>query len=353
MNTITLCLAAVIALSTAVVSSPAFAKPSEAEAEAEPQAAAFTRANLDAQLDAIMREGGYSGVVYVQIDDEIVVQKGYGSADPASGRLNTVNTIFGIGSRPIDFTIAAIYLLADEGKLSLDDRLDKYFPDAPLDRAGMTIRHMLTGQSGLPDFPAQPGDADADLTWIDRTEFERRTMQTPLLFEPGSAEEHSHWAFGLAAAIVERVSDEPYAQFLRSRFFGPAGMDSTGDYGDRGQHELADFAVGNGKQVGLPNIPPNWGPTSWLVLGSGGMYSNLADLRKFYAFATDSGVLSAERAQHFRQPSAGLDGSERGFDLFSFNNRDRRNQAFVFLNSGGQEAMEQLAGPLIDLLRDQ
>ncbi|EAQ30709.1 beta-lactamase (penicillin-binding protein) (penicillinase) [Erythrobacter sp. NAP1] len=339
-----ICFAAMVALST-----PTLGHAQETEASG----VELTRADLDAQLDAIMTQGGYSGVVYVQMDGEPVVEKAYGVANPASGRANEVDTIFGIGSRPIDFTKAAIFLLADEGKLSLDDRLDKYYPDAPADRAGMTIRHMLTGQSGLPDFPAQPGDADADLTWIDRAEFERRTMQTPLLFAPGESEAHSHWAFGLASAIVERVSGEPYAQFLRSRFFEPAGMTRTGDYGERGEHQLEDFAVGGGKQVGLPNIPPNWGPTSWLVLGSGGMYSNLSDLRNFYAYVTDGGVLSAEHAAHFRQINASVDGSERGFELFSFNDEGRRNETFVFLNGGGQQAVEALAGPLIALLRGQ
>ena len=243
-----------------VFASPIAAAAQDRETD-QPAPVVLQRDNLEAQLDSIYMEHDFSGVLYLYRNREVILRKAYGEADPATGRPNNVGTIFGIGSRPIDFTIASVFLLAQRGKLSLDDTLGQYYPDAPADRASMTIRHMLNGQSGLPDFPAKAeSDWDADLAWIDRTEFERRTMETELLFAPGEGEAHSHWAFGVLAAIVERVDGRTYEQFLQSEFFDPAGMKQTGSYGQRGNHPLDAFAVGGGKQVGLPNIPPNWGP---------------------------------------------------------------------------------------------
>ena len=315
------------------------------------EAAAIRPETLEPEIDALMAEGGRSGVVYVAIDGEVALQKAYGMANADLGTANRIDTVFGIGSRPIDFTIAAIYLLEQRGKLDLDDRLDQYFPDAPADRAGMTLRQMMTGKSGLPDFPANDSDWDADLGWIDRSEFERRTMATPLLFEPGTGDAHSHWAFGLLAAIVERVSGQGYYPFLRENFFDPAGMERTGNYGESRGLKLTDFAAGGGVKIGLPNIPPNWGPTSWLVMGSGGMFSTLDDLRRFYSHVTKGGVLEPRHVEHFLAPSAQLDGSDRGFELFSFNDEKRSDEVYVFLNSGGQESIRPFIRPLINMLK--
>lgn len=315
------------------------------------EAKAIQRETLESEIDALMAEDGRSGVVFVAIDGKVALQKAYGMANADLRTANRIDTVFGIGSRPIDFTIAAIYLLEQRGMLDLDDRLDHYFPDAPADRAAMTLRQMMSGKSGLPDFPANDSDWDADLGWIDRTEFERRTMAAPLLFAPGEGDAHSHWAFGLLAAIVERVSGQGYYPFLRENFFDPAGMKRTGNYGEHRGLGLTDFAAGGGNQVGLPNIPPNWGPTSWLVMGSGGMFSSLGDLRRFYAYVTGDAVLQPRYAEHFQKPQANLDGSERGFDLFSFSDENRSDEVFVFLNDGGPEAMRPLVRPLVELLK--
>jgi len=315
------------------------------------EATAIQLDNLESEIDSLMGEGDRSGIVYVAIDGKVALEKAYGTANADIGTVNKIDTIFGIGSRPIDFTKAAIYLLEQRGKLSLNDRLEQYFLDAPADRAGMTLDQMMTGKSGLPDFPANESDWDADLGWIDRAEFERRTMATPLLFEPGKGDAHSHWAFGLLAAIVERVSGQGYYTFLRENFFDPAHMERTGNYGESRGLKLTDFAAGGGVQVGVPNIPPNWGPTSWLVMGSGGMFSTLGDLRRFYSHVTQSGMFEARYAEQFLAPIANLDGSDRGFELFSFTDEKRSDEVYVFLNNGGQEAMRPLVRPLVQLLR--
>ena len=251
---------------------------------------------------------------------------------------------------PIDFTVAGIQLLAQQGRLSLDDRIGQFFESVPDDKREMTLRHLLTGRSGLPDFHHTAQDWDADLAWIDREEAVRRILSQPLLFSPGAGEAHSHSAFGLAAAIIERVSGQDWYAFMRENFFEPAGMDRTGMYGDSMGFGVGDFAVGYGPSaVGVPNIPPNWGPTSWLVLGSGGMYSTLRDLDRFYQLVVEGNVLRGTHADWFRGQRVGVGGSDRGFFVFHASN-GRGDSALLLTNHEGRRpemqsltrALEQL-----------
>ncbi len=298
--------------------------------------------NLKETFDRLAAEG-MSGVVYVQLDGEVALEHAFGMANTELGIPNVLTTVFGIGSRPIDYTIAAISLLDQQGHISLDDTIGKYFERVPANKRSITIRHLMTGASGLPDFFDTDDDWDPDLAWVDRTTAEQRMLSQELLFVPGAERKHSHGAFGLLAALVERVSGMPYYGFIRKNFLDPAGMARTGEYGESRGLSVRDFAVGGGPQfVGLPNIPPNWGPTSWLVKGSGGMYSTLGDLLAFYDFVRSGSVLDSLHSAAFRQPSASVDGSDRGFELFSAYNPPG-NESFLFLNvQGDRGRMQQL-----------
>ena len=259
---------------------------------------------------------GFSGVVLAVRDGREVVRESYGVADREAKRATGLDTVYGIGSTPIDFTKTGILLLAQRGKLRLDDTIDKYYRDAPADKRAITLRQLMSGTSGLHDFHHVPGvDWDPDLAWVDRDTAVRRMLAKPLLFEPGKGDAHSHSAFGLLAAVIEIVSGESYVQFIRDEILTPAGMKRTGFYGETLGLRREDFAVGYGaSSVGLPNIPPNWGPTSWLVMGSGGMYSTLDDMRRYHEFVESGRVLKGE----WQQWQIGLavtdtGGSDRGF----------------------------------------
>jgi len=93
-----------------------------------------------------------AGVVFVQIDGEVLLERAFGMAHEDLGIPNTLETVFGTGSRPIDYTVAAIHLLAQQGRIKLDDPITRYFDDVPADKQAITIRHLLTGRSGLPDW---------------------------------------------------------------------------------------------------------------------------------------------------------------------------------------------------------
>jgi CubicO group peptidase (beta-lactamase class C family) len=249
-------------------------------------------------------------------DDAIVLDEGYGLANREAGISCSASTIYGIGSTPIDFTHVGILLLAEEGRLSLDDPITRYFDGVPPDKRGITIEHLMTGASGLRDFHDLPGDRDPDHAWIDRDEAVRRILNHDLLFEPGSGDAHSHSAWGLLAAIIEIASGETYPAFCRARILKPLGMTDTGFYGEPIPAERLAIAYGR-RSDGETNAPPWWGPTSWLVMGSGGMTSTTRDMHRFHTGLRAGKVLSEESAARFFGPPGDVlaGGSMYGYEV--------------------------------------
>jgi uncharacterized protein (TIGR03067 family) len=268
-------------------------------------------------LDARMKweaDQGFSGVVLVARDGKTVFHKAYGMANREKKIAMRPDTILAIGSTPIDFTKAAILLLAEAGKLSLEDPITKHFDKVPKDMKSVTIAHLMTGRSGLPDFHHLPTDRNRDHSWIDRAEAVRRIFDQKLLFEPGKERKHSHSAFGLLAAIVEIVSGQTYQEFTREHLFKPAWMTDTGFHGDKYAEER--MAVGYGPFTdGMVNAPPYWGKTSWLVMGSGGQVSTAQDMWRWTKAVKGGKILSKESLKLYSGPGEGMlvGGDEHGF----------------------------------------
>ena len=110
----------------------------------------------------------------------------------------TKQTIFAIGSCPIDFTHAGILALQDDGRLNLDDSITKFFDHVPEDKQAITLRHLMTGQSGLRDFHDLPTDENATTPGSIVTRPVRRILAQDLLFAPGTSEQHSPLRLGTA-----------------------------------------------------------------------------------------------------------------------------------------------------------
>ncbi len=309
--------------------------------------------NLPARIERLMA-GGFSGVIVALQNGEEALSLAHGQASREAGIPIRRDTIFGIGSIPIDFTQAGILMLAQEGKLSLDDPITKYFDDVPADKRAITLEHLRTGRSGLQDFHGLPTDGNPDHAWIDRAEAMRRILGQQLLFEPGTGRRHSHSAWGVLAAVLEIVSGKSYQAFTTERIYEPLGMKDTGFYGDA--LPAARMAVGYGMQSnGEINAPPYWGKTSWLVMGSGGQVSTADDLIRFVRGMHESDLLDAERKELLLSTWRG--GPLAGGSVFGFETivgTDPDNVVVVMSNanpSGGDspavafgEALAALAG---------
>ncbi len=313
----------------------------------------LTQDNLRARFDEFEKKG-FSGLVYIKINGETKLEHPFGMANKTLNLKNKTTTIFGIGSRPIDFPIAGIYLLNQQGKVDLKDKITKYFENVPEDKQVITIEQLMTGSSGFPDFFNTEDDWDPDLQWVDRETAIERMFSQKLLFKPGTDHKHSHGAYGLLAALIEKISGMSYYDFLKKNFFDPAGMLKTGEYGQILGLSVNDFAAGGGPNfIGIPNIPPNWGPTSWLIKGSGGMYSSLGDLLKFYEYIRSGKVLDNKHNVLFCKPTANLDGSDRGFELFSVY-LPPNTETYLFINEiQNRSLLRQLMNALQSLVKSE
>ena len=258
---------------------------------------------------------GFSGTVLVVRNGKIVLHQGYGFADRDRKIPNGTETIFAIGSVPIDFTRAAILKLEQTGKLRTSDAITRFLDDVPADKRSITIDHLMGGASGLPNFHHIMGvDADADLTWIDRATAIDRILRQDLLFAPGTGEAHSHSAWVLLAALVEIASGQSYGDYLRENFFKPAGMKRTGLHEDAARFPDRELAIGyEGQPVGKLNTPRYWGRTSWLVMGSGGMQSTPHDLYRWLSAIRNGKTLSAASAAKYWTGAVLAGGDDRGF----------------------------------------
>jgi CubicO group peptidase (beta-lactamase class C family) len=297
--------------------------------------------SLDGRIKWEVKQG-FSGVVLVARDGKVVYHQAHGLANREKKIAMRPDTILAIGSTPIDFTKAGILLLAERGKLSLDDPIAKFLNKVPEEMRAITILHLTTGRSGLPDFHELATDRDPDHGWIDRDEAVRRILAKKLLFTPGQQRRHSHSAFGLLAAIIEIVSRQSYADFVRESLFKAAGMKDTGFFGEALPEDR--MAVGYGlRKDGDINAPPYWGKTSWLVMGSGGQVSTAMDMWRWVQAVEGGKLLSPESLKHYSNPGQGMlvGGDMFGFEIMYAGNE--RGFMVVMTNVASPKTRPQLA----------
>ncbi|HET9298331.1 MAG TPA: serine hydrolase domain-containing protein, partial [Candidatus Polarisedimenticolaceae bacterium] len=167
-------------------------------------------------------KAGFSGVVLAARDGKLVLAKGYGLADREAGTPFKVDSVFSIGSVTKQFTAAAILKLEQDGKLSVQDPITKFYPDAPVDKRAITLHQLLTHTAGLDsDFA---GDYDA----VDRDAYVGRILASKLRSTPGTTHHYANSGYSLLAAVVEKAAGMPYETYLREKLFLPAGMKETG-----------------------------------------------------------------------------------------------------------------------------
>jgi CubicO group peptidase (beta-lactamase class C family) len=187
---------------------------------------------IDRTAKAWIQSGKAAGVmIEVAQAGHVIFAHGYGRADLERQDPITDRTEFRIGSLTKQFTAAAILQLVGQGKLSLDDRLSRFFPAFP--RAGeVTIRHLLTHSSGIHNYTEfDPTPENFELFTHDFTTLgwvEHIAQQKPLYdFAPGTAWHYDNSGYFLLGAIVEQISGERLSQYFHDHLFQPLGMNDT------------------------------------------------------------------------------------------------------------------------------
>ncbi len=232
----------------------------------------------------------FNGNVLVAENGKAIYQHSFGFADFDSKRPLNDSSVFELASVSKQFTVTAILLLKDKGKLKLTDSLRQYFPELPY--SNITIWHMLTHTSGLPDYFWEMINSwdTSKIAFNNDMIALLAGKKLPVLFEPGKKWEYSNTAFVLLASIVEKISGQSYKDFMAENIFQPLGMNHTRIYNTRRslKDTIPNYAYGFNYSDSLKKyiLPDNDPDTRFVVYmdgiqGDGIVNSTTADLLKW------------------------------------------------------------------------
>jgi len=245
-------------------------------------------------IDNVMMEyrsiNAPGAAVLVMKNDSIILKKAYGLASVNGREIVSTSTNFRLASITKQFTAMSILLLMEDGSLSLDDSIIKFFPDFPSYGKKITVRNLLNHTSGLVDYESLIPDSqtvqvhDADcLALMHKTD--------SLYFQPGTRYQYSNTGYALLSLIVERISGKRFAEFLKENIFDRLGMTSTVAY-ERGIASVPNRAYGHSFIEGKW-IETDQSNTS-AVLGDGGIYSNVEDMSRWISSLWSYRLISKE-----------------------------------------------------------
>ncbi|HEY1111878.1 MAG TPA: serine hydrolase domain-containing protein, partial [Opitutaceae bacterium] len=185
-------------------------------------------ARMDALVQKRVAAHEFSGAVLVAQRGKPLFDRAYGLANHEWEIANTPAARFRIGSITKQFTAVSILLLEERGKLKLTDLVSQHVPDTPAAWSKLTLQHLLTHSSGLPNVTELP----EFLLWKNSpstvTQMVARFSELPLDFEPGSRARYSNSNYLVLGLIVERVSGQRYGEFLRQHVLDPLGLQDSG-----------------------------------------------------------------------------------------------------------------------------
>src|ERR1041385_2382849 len=222
---------------------------------------------------------------------KIILLKSYGLANVEHQVSVKPETVFQSGSIGKQFTAAAVMILAQENRLSLDDHISKYFPDASASWKDVTVWNLLTHTSGLGDYPA-----DIDLR-RDYTEEEYFTSfkKAPLDFAPGSSWNYSNVGYVTLGMLIRKVTGKFYGDFLKERIFEPLGMITARviSEADIVPNRAAGYRLVKGELKNQAWVSPSTNSTA-----DGSLYVSILDLAKWdAALYTDIPLTQSSRSK--------------------------------------------------------
>lgn len=254
---------------------------------------------LDQYLKASQEVRQFTGAVLIAQRGKILYAKAYGMADIEKKQPNTVDTKFLIGSITKQFTATAIMQLEAKGKLRLDDPITKHLTDYPKETGDkITINELLTHTSGIPNFTDLPAYMPMRSTPTSPKEILKRFDEMPLEFVPGKQFSYSNSGYIVLGLIIEKVSGETYAAYLRTHIFEPLGMKNTG-YMD---YSVTPRAIGyepdsTGKLKRAIQVDPS------VPYAAGALYSTVGDMFIWDQALYGDKVLSQDELQKMWTPN--------------------------------------------------
>ena len=228
-------------------------------------------------------------------DGRVVKESGYGLASVELEVPVSSSTVFEIGSISKQITAAAVMMLVEDGKVSLDDPISKYIAESPESWRGVSVRHLLTHTSGLRNYNDLPGFELRE--HLKRAELVKRIGAYPQSFAPGEAHSYGNINYHLLGYVIEQASGKSYWQFISERIFKPLGMTATRD---RDPHDvIKNRAQGyewqDGQLVGRDHDLTD-------VFSAGAIVSTVQDLEKWEAGFTKGLLLKPSSIEQIWTP---------------------------------------------------
>ena len=293
-------------------------------AAAQGAVTAEQRQRVDALFARIIEASQPGAAVVVSRGNEIALAVGYGVADMERRTPITPSTAFRLASVSKQFTAAAILTLVESRRLALEDRLGSLLPTAPAYAHAITVRHLLTHTSGIPDYEPLLGSEDSPQV-SDRDVLDLMARAKKLYFVPGASWRYSNSGYALLALIVERVSGQSFASYLRTHVFDRAGMSRAVAHED-GVDVVHQRAYGHTQTAG------GWRKTDQnrtsAVLGDGGIYASAEELARWSDALDRGAVLSEATLREATTPAVLSSGASTayGYGWFLDTHRGHRRQ---------------------------
>lgn len=228
----------------------------------------------------------FNGTVLVSEKGSVIYQKAFGLADFDRKEVLTENHQFYLASVSKQFTAFGIMLLKSEGKLNYENKLSEYFPEFPPYASKISIGHLLTHTSGIPDH-LQLGLYKDGLTNSEVLEFLLK-LKAPRHF-PGERFQYSNAGYVLLAMIIEKISGQSFDNFMKLNILEPAGMKNTLVY-TASNTDLHNRAIGHSLELKKDDY-------CLLTFGAGGMYSTIGDLYKWDQFLYSENLVQKQEMQ--------------------------------------------------------
>jgi CubicO group peptidase (beta-lactamase class C family) len=317
---------------------------------------------MDDVVQSYVRNRTFMGTVLVARDSDVILSKGYGSANLEWDIPNTPATKFRLGSLTKQFTAASILLLEERGKLKLDDPIKKYLPDAPAAWDAITIFNLLTHTSGIPNFTNLPEYKKLKLEETPVANTIAIVRDKPLDFAPGARMSYSNSGYLVLGYVIERITGAGYGKFVTDNIFAPLGMKDSGY--DSNTAIILHRAAGY--------VPSPAGPANAAFIhmsiphAAGGLYSTTADLLRWEEGLFGGKLISAASLTKMTTPfkndyAFGLTvqtvagrkviehaGGIEGFNTFLAYYPETKVTVAILANLNGQ-APNQIAAQLADL----
>lgn len=276
------------------------------------------KTKLAKYVDNYSKKNEFSGTILIKKDDEVLLNKGYGTADYNKHLPNKPQTIFQIASLTKQFTAAAILMLQEQELLDVNDTLDKYIPDYP-NGEYITIYNLLTHTSGIPEYLDYVDSIDAEVHNPNYAPEELIELfkNEPFNFNTGTSFEYSNSNYMLLGYIIEKVSNMSYEDFIQTNIILPLNLNSTGflSHETAQKNKSTGYYFINKYSNEHAEAPKTEGLMSY---AAGEIYSTSQDLQKWEDALFSEKVITKESLNQMFTPYL----NNYGYGWFIYENAD-------------------------------